>query len=87
MISHIFACLWILYGLNENNEDTWLKNKNLLEKGRKDQYISAYYFATVTMITVGYGDILPSNYDEMILCIITMLIACAVFGYSINIIG
>ena len=87
MISHIFACLWILYGLNENNEDTWLKNKNLLEKARKDQYISAYYFATVTMITVGYGDILPSNYDEMILCIITMLIACAVFGYSINIIG
>lgn len=39
------------------------------------------------MITVGYGDILPVNSDEMVLCIATMLIACAVFGYSMNIIG
>ena len=39
------------------------------------------------MITVGYGDILPVNEGEMKLCIITMLIACAVFGYSMNIIG
>ena len=39
------------------------------------------------MITVGYGDIVPANTDEMVLCVITMLIACAVFGYSLNIIG
>jgi len=38
-------------------------------------------------ITVGYGDILPVNTDEMILCCLTMLIACGVFGYSLNVIG
>jgi hypothetical protein len=38
-------------------------------------------------ITVGYGDILPTNTDEMILCCFTMLIACGVFGYSLNVIG
>lgn len=38
-------------------------------------------------ITVGYGDIVPVNTNEMILCILTMLIACGVFGYSLNIIG
>lgn len=57
------------------------------EKGWFDRYISAYYFSTVTMITVGYGDIVPSNNSEKILCIFTMLIACGVFGYSLNIIG
>ena len=39
------------------------------------------------MITVGYGDILPTNNDEKILSVFTMLIACGVFGYSLNIIG
>lgn len=46
-------------------------------------YVVNIYFR----ITVGYGDILPVNCDEMILCIITMLIACALFGYSLNTIG
>lgn len=39
------------------------------------------------MITVGYGDILPTNNEEKILSVFTMLIACGVFGYSLNIIG
>jgi hypothetical protein len=36
------------------------------------------------MITVGYGDILPVTPLEMIICVITMLIACGVFAYSVN---
>ena len=39
------------------------------------------------MITVGYGDILPCNTHEKVLSIFTMLIACGVFGYSLNVIG
>jgi voltage-gated potassium channel Kch len=51
------------------------------------QYITALYFATVTMITVGYGDILPANDTEMLFCIANMILASAVFGYSINMVG
>lgn len=39
------------------------------------------------MITVGYGDILPVNEFEMVVCVITMMLACGVFGYSLNEIG
>lgn len=39
------------------------------------------------MITVGYGDILPINDFEMVICVITMMLACGVFGYSLNEIG
>lgn len=36
---------------------------------------------TVTMVTVGFGEISPTstNSGEVILCIFTMLIACGVF--------
>ena len=39
------------------------------------------------MVTVGYGDILPVNPYEMILCVFTMMIACGVFAYAVNSIG
>ena len=39
------------------------------------------------MITVGYGDIVPTTNLEMIIAIITMVISCGVFAYSVNAIG
>ncbi len=50
-------------------------------------YVRAFYFSVVTMVTVGYGDIHPVNADEMLLCVFTIMISCCVFGYSLNMIG
>ena len=46
----------------------------------------AYYFSTVTMVTVGYGDILPVNTLEIMMCTLNIFLACGVFGYSMNMI-
>ena len=45
------------------------------------------YWAVTTIVTVGYGDIIPVTETEKILCIFTMLIANGVFGYSMSNIG
>lgn len=52
-----------------------------------EEYLRAYYFMTVTMVTVGYGDITPVNSNEYLLSILTMVIACGMFGYGVNSIG
>lgn len=39
------------------------------------------------MTTIGFGDIVPTNVIENVVSIFTMIIACGVFGYTINSIG
>ena len=53
-------------------------------RGWLDMYINAYYYMTVTMVTVGYGDITPVNKYERSFSILTMLIACGIFAYSVS---
>ncbi len=40
-----------------------------------------------TRITVGYGDVLPVTNAEKILCILTMIVSCGVFGFVMNSVG
>lgn len=39
------------------------------------------------MTSVGYGDVTPSNVNEVIFLTWTMLITCFTFAYSFNVIG
>ena len=50
-------------------------------------YISAVYFAVTTMLTVGYGDIVPGNKIEKVFSIFSILITCCVFAYTMNVVG
>jgi len=45
-------------------------------------YITAFYFLITTMTTVGYGDITPTNTQEEILAIFSMLIGVITFSYA-----
>ena len=53
LVSHIFACMWILIG--KQNRDNWIQKNNLENSPWYEQYLYSYYFVVITMNTVGYG--------------------------------
>ncbi len=70
-----------------NRNDTWLNDKNLLDKSVYIKYAYSIYFLAATMITVGYGDITAKNEIECFFVVCTMLLTGMVYAYSLNSIG
>ncbi|CAD8127591.1 unnamed protein product [Paramecium sonneborni] len=89
LFAHLLACIWHFVGSHSGQSlsSSWLIEKGIDQQTILIKYCYSYYWATVTMITVGYGDITPQNYIETIICIILMFMACGVFAFSINKIG
>jgi hypothetical protein len=66
---------------------TWITVNNLQDSHWLERYITSFYWAVLTMITVGYGDITPVNVTERGFVITMTIISCGVFAYSVNSVG
>ena len=84
LFSHFFACLFHLVAVDSSNKITWLTFYSINKKSIYQQYLYALYWSTVTLMTVGYGDITPQNSEEIAITLVTVLCGCFVFGYNLN---
>jgi hypothetical protein len=80
------SCCWVAVAkISSAYFDTnWIVERKLTDKPWHHIYFVALYFACMTMTTVGYGDVLPQNEMEYIVCMIIMLISCGIFAYTLN---
>ena len=58
-IGYIFYIVQAGYYSHVRYGISWLDTRNLVSQHWSEDYLFAFYFSTVTMFTVGYGDITP----------------------------
>ena len=88
-LAHLIACLWHFVGLLslQNDANSWILDARIENADLTDKYLTSLYWATTTMLTVGYGDITSQNMFEKLINIFIMLCGCGMFAYTMNSIG
>lgn len=88
VVAHWIACFFHLLAAERSQYTyTWLHDSKLLNESNFEKYVASLYWSITTMTTVGYGDIGPVSGVERLFTIVAMVIACALFGYSLNLVG
>lgn len=71
-----FECCW--------TRSVKFNNKPIAETDWNTQYAYSIYWASTTMISIGYGDITPQNKYEISYTVAIQFISCLMYAYSLN---
>lgn len=67
LFAHFLAIILIL--MTNGQKQSWLTHNGLSNQPWHHQYVWSYYWATTIMLTVGFGDLTPTNISEVLVII------------------
>jgi hypothetical protein len=77
----IWSCI---EGEEDDGPTTWLKTAGILCAPNGIKYMAAFYFSTMTITTVGYGDISADTTSEQAVATVMMFFGAIFFGYLVS---
>eukprot|EP00347_Sterkiella_histriomuscorum_P023172 403335679 len=85
VITHLFACFFFLIAkLDDFEPDTWVARMGMIDDPAESQYLFSLYWATQTVITVGYGDIPAVTPGEMLISLVWMIFGVGFYSFIIG---
>jgi len=83
---HIVGCTYAIVALMtaQDHMTSWINSQGIDDESVTTRYIAACYWAVVTISTVGYGDITPTNEAEVLATIILVFIGVSMYSYIIS---
>jgi hypothetical protein len=76
------ACLFIFVG--RNSYQSWIINYNFENLSFWNIYIAAIYYITMTITTVGYGDLVGKTLIELIVQAVILLAGTCIYSWLIS---
>lgn len=88
LLAHYNACGYHYFTLAFSDPNkNWMKFYEIADDTWEVRYIASLYFSFITMVTVGYGDVVPQTSVERVYTIVFVLISAIIFAYVVNTIG
>lgn len=83
---HIVGCSFAIVGTLSGQQYmiSWINGLGIDDESVSTRYIASCYWAVVTISTVGYGDITPTNETEVLATIILVFIGVSSYSYIIS---
>ena len=82
IVLNMTTCLFIFLGIN--SDQGWILKLNIQDESYLYIYLVSLYFITVTITTVGYGDITGELFPEIIFQIFLLIIGTIAYSFAIS---